>query len=221
MIDFLFFPKNNEENRITIPADINKEVAEKYAVERVKDAERLKKLRGGKPLEVFDCWYYKCAEFASSLYLHQNHQFPLVLPDTNIYKASEKNWNADLSYQKVNFLNKYFEELRLHNKSVTSARISSGYPESFVFQLANRNSKGGRDNLLDNGNENDYCVFVYVPYDKIVSGKVAFYIRGIVPWTFIKENNLLENPVRKNLIGGKLCVYTESIKKAIKASVLI
>lgn len=217
MDDFLFFPKNTEENKVTIPADINKEVAEKYAPERQKNALFYAKRRGGTPPTLFDSWYYKCAEFASAFYLHQSHQLPLVSPDTKIYKSSEKNWNADLSYKEVNFLNKYFEELRFHNKSVTRARISSGYPESFMFQLANKNSsQGGRDNLLDNGNENDYCIFVHVPYDTIVPGKVDFYIRGVFPWNFIKENDLLENPVNKNLIGGKLCVYTESIKRRIK-----
>lgn len=217
MNDFLFFPKNSEENKITIPADINKEVTEKYAPERQKNALFYAKRRGGAPPTLFDSWYYKCAEFASAYYLHQRHQLPLISPDIKIYKSSEKNWDADLSYENVKFLDQHFDNLRFHNKSVTRKIISKGYPESFMFQLANKNStKGGRDQLLDKGDKNDYCIFVHVPYDTIVPGRIDFYIRGVFPWNFIRENELLENPQKQSLIGGKLCVYTESIKKKVK-----
>lgn len=150
MSDFLFFPNNSKENKVTIPAALNKAVAEKYAPERQKNAKFYASRRGGSPPTIFDSWYYKCAEFASAFYLHLKHELPLSLPDTNIYKSSQKSWKADLTYTNVKFLGKSFDELRIHNKSVTRKVIEKGYPESFMFQLANKASNtGGRDQLLD------------------------------------------------------------------------
>jgi hypothetical protein len=213
MENVVFFPKNGDENKVTLPADINKEIAEKYAPERQKNASFYASKRGGYPPSIFDCWYYKCAEFAAARFLHEKYELPLVEPDIKIYKSSEKNWNADLSYQDVTFLGKHHDQLRFHNKSATRKIVAKGYPESFMFQFANKNLVGGHDEILDKGNDDDYCVFVYVPYEVVTSGNVDFYVRGVIPWTFIKENNLLENPKKQTLIGVKLCVYTETVRR--------
>lgn len=216
MDNVVFFPKNTEENKITLPSDINKEIAEKYAPERQKNASFYAKRRGGFPPSLFDCWYYKCAEFASARFLHEKFDLPLIEPDIKIYSSSEKNWNADLSFKDVTFMGRHFDELRFHNKSVSRKIIAKGIPESFMFQFANKNTRGGHDDIFDKGNENDYCVFVYVPHEDVVTGNAEFYIRGILPWNFIKENDLLENPKNKGLVGVKLCVYTESIRRFLK-----
>jgi hypothetical protein len=221
MDNVVFFPRNSDENKVTLPADINKEIAEKYAPERMKNASFYVSNRGGSPPTLFDCWYYKCAEFATAYFLHEKYDLPLVQPDIKIYKSSEKNWNADLSFKDVTFLGRHFDELRFHNKSVTRKIVARGFPESFMFQFSNKNTKGGHDKLLDNGNDNDYCVFVYVPHDTISTGVAEFYIRGIMPWTFIKENNLLENPKKQELIGVKVCVYTESIRRFLNNKVMV
>jgi hypothetical protein len=216
MDNVVFFPKNGEDNKVTLSSEINKDIAENYAPERQKNASFYAKRRGGFPPSLFDCWYYKCAEFASACFLHEKCGLPLIEPDTKIYSSSDKNWNADLSFKDVTFMGRHFDELRFHNKSVTRKIVAKGFPESFMFQFANKNLKGGHDDILDKGNESDYCVFVYVPHENIVAGNVDFYVRGVFPWTFIKENNLLENPKKKELIGVKLCVYTETIRKFLK-----
>ncbi len=216
MDNLLFFPKNDDDNKVSIPSDVNKEIAEKYAPERQKNAAFYASKRGGFPPSLFDCWYYKCAEFASANFLHEKHGLPLLTPDTKIYKSSEKNWNADLLFKDVQFLNKHHDELRFHNKSVTRKSIAAGFNESFMFQFANRDTKGGRDAIFDKGDENDYCVFVYVPYTEVTNGRLDFYIRGVVPWNFIKENNLLANPKKPSLVGVKLVVYTENLRQAVQ-----
>jgi hypothetical protein len=212
MDNVLFFPENTEENKAIVSANVNEIITKEYAPKRLQNKQFYVEARGGSPQTLFDCWYYKCAEFASSNFLHEKYNLPLVEPDTKIYKSSEKNWNADISYKNVTFLNNHFENLRFHNKSVTSMSAQR-YEESFMFQLANRNGRGGKDKILKSGNENDYCIFVYVPYNDIAAGDLNFYIRGIIPWTFIKENGLLENPKKPSLIGQKLCVYTKSLRK--------
>lgn len=214
--NLIFFQENSEENKVTIPAEFNKEVAENYAPQRQKNSRFYATRRGGSAPTVFDSWYYKCAEYAAAKFLNEKFNLPFVAPDTKIYTSRQRNWNCDLPYFNVKFLNKNFTELRVHCKSVTQKSIAKGYRESFMFQLANKEGSGGTDIIFKEGSEKDYCVLVHVPYSDIVEGDLKFYVRGVMPWNYIKDNGLLENPIKKELIGCKYCVYSESISKSLK-----
>lgn len=210
-----FFPKNTEENRVRVYAEINKQIAEEYAPKRQKNANFYASRRGGKPPSLFDSWYYKCAEFGASMFLTERYDLPVVKPDTKIYSSRQKNWNCDLPYFNVDFLGTFHENLRFHTKSANAKTIKSGFRESFIFQLANKAGAGGKDSIITEGNKDDYCIFMYVPYTDIVEGDIELYVRAIVPWLYIKENNLLENLKKPEFLGKKVCVYSETLKKRV------
>jgi hypothetical protein len=211
----ILFSSNTDENKVLIPADVNKDIAENYAPQRQKNARFYAARRGGAPPSLFDSWYYKCAEYAVASFLHEKYNLPFVKPDTKIYSGKQKSWNCDLPYSDVKFLGRKHKELRIHCKSATIKSIAKGYKESFCFQLANKEGTGGTDAILKEGDENDYCVFVHVPYNDIVEGDINFHIRSVISWNFIKNNSLLENPIKKELIGCKYFVYTESLNNAL------
>lgn len=199
--------------KITIKSEIN-DHCKTYGAKRVEnDSKWYQKTRGGKPANVYSFWGYKCAEFAASQFLTESYNFPNKMPDTEIYQKNQKNWNADLLYDDINFCNKQYNQLRVHVKSTSKKAISDGYPESFMFQLSNRSGMGGMDKILTEGDENDLIVMVYNPYSDVVEGDVEFHIRGMVPWTYAKK--YLENPVAPSLIGKKICVYTETLNKSL------
>lgn len=218
MNDFIFYEKNGDENRVRVPEILNERILYEYLPGRMgggaRDSEYYKNVRGG-TMKGFDCWGYKNAECGASVFMHKNLGMPLVLPDFKIYKPSEKSWSPDLVFTNVTFQDKFFETLNIHVKSFTRDSLAK-YPESYTFQLCNKNGHGGRDRLLDHGNENDYCMFVFVPYTEITLGKIDVYVRCIVPWTFINDNNLLGDPVLPHLKYQKRCVYTEAVRRKIK-----
>lgn len=213
----IFFPKDTEENKVRVFASINKMIAEQYAPKRQKNAHFYASRRGGKPPSLFDSWYYKCAEFGASIFLTDRFDLPPVKPDTKIYSSRKKSWDCDLPYFNVNFLNTFHENLRFHTKSANAKTIKSGYRESFIFQLANKQGSGGKDAIIENGDRDDYCIFMYVPYTEIVKGDIELYVRAIVPWLYIKENNLLENLKKPEFLGKKACVYSETLEKKVAA----
>jgi hypothetical protein len=202
--------------KVTVPPTITTK-CETYAKDRIKqDAKWYEDNRGGKnQFDPFNFWGYKCSEFAVSQFLTDHYGFPQMEPDTKLYGRTEKSWNADLIYKDIDFLGEKFDTLNIHVKSANRKTMQDGYPESFTFQLANKNNKGGMDAILTSTNANDICVFVYVPHTTVVTTKADFYIRAIVPWLHIRENNLLEQPVASSLRGVKICVYTESLRKSL------
>lgn len=209
----IFFPKNTSDNKVRVSSDINKMIAEEYAPKRQKNANFYATRRGGKPPTIFDSWYYKCAEFGGSIFLTERYGLPIVKPDTRIYSSKQKSWNCDLPYFNVNFFNHFHENLRFHTKSANAKTIKSGYRESFIFQLANKEGSGGKDVIVTDGNKDDYCIFMYVPFTNIVEGDIDLYVRAIVPWLYIKNNNLLENLKKPEFLGKKVCVYSETLEK--------
>jgi hypothetical protein len=211
----IFFPKNTEENRVRVRASINKKIAEEYAPKRQKNANFYAAQRGGKPPSLFDSWYYKCAEFGAAVFLTDKHDLPLVKPDTKIYSSRNKDWTPDLSYFHADFLGNHHESLRFAVKSANAKTIKSGFRESFIFQVANKEGSGGKDAILTNGNKDDYCIFMHVPYTDIVKGDLDFYVRAIVPWLYIKENGLLENLKKPEFLGKKVCVYSETLENRL------
>lgn len=217
----ILFYKNTDESKITLNSEISKK-CEEYAIERVKkDAEWYSLNRGGKSqFDPFIFWGYKCAEFAVAQFLSDKYGLDHVNPDTNIYDNNYKSWDADIVYHNAVFLEEKFDELRIHVKSANRKTMSKGIrgvgvPESYMFQISNKTGFGGEDWIIQNGNKNDICVFVYVPHNEIVKNKAEFYIRAIVPWDYIKTKKILESPVQESLIGKKLCVYTESLRKSL------
>lgn len=212
MENLILFCKNTEDNKITLNSEINEFIINKYAPERHENSEYYNNKRGGR-FTPFNAWYYKCAEFVAAQFMHIRFGLPLIDPDVRIYKSYQKNWNADLNFENVYLFDKHYDKLRIHVKSTSFQTIKAKYSESYTFQLCNKDGQGGRDMILDHGNENDFCIFVFAPYEKIKKGNVSFYIKALLPWNFIKDNGLLEDPQKSDHIGLKLVVYINSIKR--------
>ncbi len=140
----------------------------------------------------------KLAEFATREFLHDNFHVPYGLrPDLNVYEGGGKSWRSDLPYLD--------ETGKFHNIHVKSCRmwevnhfLDLPYRESWVFQHANREGGGGRDDLYDHPWE--YVSLVSVAVDRPVEGNFA-RIHGIVRFESIQP--FLSAPYKKGLANIK------------------
>lgn len=136
----------------------------------------------------------KMAEYGAWMCLKAIFNDQMEEPDTKIYPASKKTFNADLNYK----------DLRFH---VKACEVGSKYPQSWIFQWGGNGGeviKGHRDKLFRTESPNDLIVFCAVSVkDSCVQ------VFGVAPAKDCLV--LLKDPVLDWLKGIKKAIYKEDL----------
>jgi hypothetical protein len=158
---------------------------------------------------ISDIFVGKLGEHGASIFLNEQCNVPIMLPDYSHYVVGDKSWSADF-----NFYSKhgYFEDI--HVKSTSKFRRDYmkdiDLQESWTFQFSNTYGSGGKDELFNSGGEHDYVLLTQVVYDTVDSrwnNKVRIY--GLIPWNLVKP--LLRDPKLEQYIGKKKCLYWSDV----------
>ena len=144
-------------------------------------------------------WISKLAEVGVAQYL-MKQGYPWVEPDFRIYTKKDKSWNADLPYDNYGYPN-------IHVKSCDKStcdylRKNSNDDYSWTFQYANKNGRGGKDDIFGTDDE---VALVYVP--EMASRWIRLV--SIIPFGTIKP--LLKDPISPRLKGIKKCLYYKDL----------
>jgi hypothetical protein len=149
---------------------------------------------------VADIFLGKKAEFVVAKYLNEFHNFPLLEPDLEIRKGRQKGWLCDLPY------NDHFSNLpNVHVKACSKSTYRYCGDYSWTFQFKDNNAKSGKDELFKNEFNNEVIAFVYMDDTKC---NVAT-VKAIIPWS--ETCKFLKPPLKKTLVGIKLCLYYQDL----------
>ena len=150
----------------------------------------------------------KLSELLVSAYI-SNKFGCLIRPDFEIYNEKNKSWDADLPYKDrgLDFPH------NIHVKSTDNVAIARVGQKSWVFQLSNKDGRGGKDALLKSSSEDDWVAFCYVDEKETC---VRVVLEWFLPWKDIIEQDLLKDPYYDKFKGIKLCVYDEDLKEVFK-----
>lgn len=139
----------------------------------------------------------KKAEFIAAYGLHEFFNVPLVMPDLQIYRKRDKNWDCDLIYGRTG---------NAHVKACSQHTLDYCGDFSWVFQYANKGRPGGTDQVFK-APSNDFLVGVFM--EDFLSHKGI--IKIVLPIERVKL--LLRDPVNVWLKDIKKCLYYQDLFK--------
>jgi hypothetical protein len=212
--------RDGKHNRVTVPRKFVNEVftfihkrQEDYAYyvrNRAADFEQCQR----------QDWQAKVSEYALSIFLAEQFKLPFTLPDMRHYSVKNKSYSPDLKYENVTLFNDKYETLNVHCKSCDlrtkeECKLESYSGESYAFSH-DLCGKGGVDPLFISGGKSDWIGCVYLPFEGIQKSAIETYIRAIVPWRFINDNNLWMPSKKDRFKNMKRFVYAERLLEELE-----
>lgn len=143
-----------------------------------------------------DIFLGKKAEFVAAQALFQ-YGLPLIEPDLEIRKGRGKKWKCDLQYNNID----------VHVKSCNRKTLDYCKDYSWTFQNANKDICGGKDTSLENIENKQLIILVYLEEMRYNIGVVKAIAE------FSKIEPLLKDPIKKLYIGLKKCIYYKDLEK--------
>lgn len=141
----------------------------------------------------------KKAEYILAIHLGAKYNFPVLIPDIEIRKGNKKGWKIDLPYNEINS-----QYPNIHVKACSDSTLKFCQDYSWTFQYNNNNDKFGQDDLFKYNN-NDLIAMMFLENYESSYG----VIKAILPWEKLKKH--LKNPLKRTLIGLKVCIYYKDL----------
>lgn len=131
-------------------------------------------------------------------------EFDVAFPDFEIYTGRKKSWSADMSIK--------FEgrDLRIHCKTQTQSSVDK-YGKSWILQYSGT-GKGHQDRLFKSADQDDFMALSIVRHHPTHGYFVD--VLAVLQFIFLRDSNLLEEPVLSYLAATKKAIYFESLEAA-------
>jgi len=130
----------------------------------------------------------KMGEFFAAVFLRNHQDYPVCLPDLQVYQSNQKNYAADLTYPEP-FLN-------THVKTCNGKTLRFAGQKSWTFQAS--------DSLFYQDESQEQIALVFLNNINSISGEVAVF-----SWQELKTK--FRPPLSPKFIGSKLCLYENDL----------
>lgn len=143
----------------------------------------------------------KIGELCVMYYLHEMYGMPLVDIDVESREGSGKGWRPDLMYPNLN----------IHVKTSTEEMNDRLGCRTWTFQYGNLSGVGGRDPMFRNECHSDYVALV-----ELMADRQSYRMVYTAPVSYMIPR--MRDPIKRDLIGLKKCIYEPHLDNETKLS---